>query len=95
MLVWAGHFGDLQSLCCRIFGRNQMNNDDGPRFLRFHRTQRIQINVHVDRKIFFQQRIVFMFGPQVLGEILASPLPVVIPMIHYKHSFDMHVFTLF
>ena len=30
VLVWAGHFGDLQLLCCQIFGRNQMDNDDGP-----------------------------------------------------------------
>ena len=60
-----------------------------------HLTQRIQINVHVDRKIFYQQRIVFMFGPRRLREILESPLPVVIPMINYENSFDVHVFILF
>lgn len=72
-----------------------MDNGDGPRFLQFHSTQRIRINVHVDRKIFFQQRIVYMFGPARLGEILASPLPVVIPIIDYATSFDVNVFILF
>ncbi len=69
--------------------------DNGPQFNPFHLTQRIQINVHVDRKMFFQQRIVFMFGPRILREILESPLPVVIPMINYENSFDVHVFILF
>ena len=72
-----------------------MDNHNGPQFIPFHLTQRIQINVHVDREIFYQQRIVFMFGPRRLREILESPLPVVIPMINYENSFDVHVFILF
>lgn len=72
-----------------------MNNGNGPVFTPFHFTQRIRINVHVDRKIFFQQRMVFMFGPERLREIMESPLPVVIPMINYANSFDVHVFILF
>ena len=71
-----------------------MNNPGRPPFLPFHLTQRIRINVHVDRKVFYQQRIVFMFGAERLREILDSPLPVIIPMIHYKNSFDVHVFIL-
>ena len=67
----------------------------GIRFTPFHMTQRIQINVHIDRKLFYQQRIVLMFGPERLREILLSPLPMIIPMIHYKNSFDVHVFILF
>ena len=100
-LVWAGHFVHLQGLCCQNFGRSSvskffhMNQTNGAQFLQFHPSQRIRINIHVDRKIFYQQRIVYMFGPQVLGEILASPLLVVIPMINYKTSFDVHVFILF
>ena len=101
----------FQRRCCRNFGRIwgklvggsflrvawflSMNNQNGPEFTPFHFTQRIRINVHVDRKIFFQQRMVFMFGPERLREIMASPLPVVIPMINYENSFDVHVFILF
>ena len=72
-----------------------MNNLPKPQFTPFHFTQQIQINVHVDKKIFFQQRMVFMFGPERLREIMESPLPVVIPMINYENSFDVHVFILF
>lgn len=36
-----------------------------------------------------------MFGPDRLGEILASPLPVIIPIVNYETSFDVHVFILF
>lgn len=72
-----------------------MNNQQRPPFFPFHSTQRIRINVQVDRKIFYQQRIVYMFGPEILGEILASPLPVIIPIINYENSLDVHVFILF
>ena len=72
-----------------------MDNGGGPQFLQFHPVQRIQINVHVDRRIFYHQRIVYMFGPQRLGEILASPQLVIIPIINYETSFDVHVFILF
>ena len=51
-----------------------MNNQGRPPFLPFHLVQRIAINVHIDRKVFYQQRIVFMFGPERLREILESPL---------------------
>ena len=61
----------------------------------FHFSQAIKINVHVDRKIFFQQCIVFMFGADRLEEALASPHPIILPLINYETSFDVHVFILF
>ena len=72
-----------------------MNNQGRPPFLPFHLTQRIVVNVHVDRKLFYNQLIVSMFGPEKLGEVLASPSPVIIPVINYERSFDIHVFILF
>ena len=72
-----------------------MDNQQRPPFLPFYSVQRIWINIHIDRKIFFQQRIVYMFGAERLGEILQSPLPVIIPVINYETSFDVHIFILF
>lgn len=73
-----------------------MNQDPGGRVVHhFHFSRAIRINVHVDRKIFFQQRIVFMFGADRLGEVLASPEPIILPLINYETSFDVHVFILF
>ena len=72
-----------------------MKNLPEPQFTPFHFTKRIKINVHVDKKSFFQQRMVFMFGQERLREIMESPLRVVIPMINYENSFDVHVFILF
>ena len=69
-----------------------MNNQNP--FLPFAFTPKIRINVHVDQKIFFQQRIALMFGAAVLREVLESPLPVIIPVINYEVSFDMHIFIL-
>lgn len=72
-----------------------MNNQERPPFLPYYSVQRICINVQVDRKVFYQQRIVFMFGPERLREILESPFPVIIPIINYEVSFDVHIFVLF
>ena len=72
-----------------------MNNPERPPFLPFHATQRIQINVHVDRKIFYYQRIVFMFGPERLREVIESPMPVIIPITSYETSFDVQILILF
>ena len=72
-----------------------MNNQGRPPFLPFHLVQRISINVHVDMKVFYQQRIVFMFGLERLREILESPLPIIIPIISYETSFDVHIFVIF
>ena len=61
----------------------------------FYNTQSIRINVHVDRKIFYHQRIVYMFGPKRLGKILESPILVVIPIINYELSFDVNILILY
>ena len=53
-----------------------MNNQgppDGPLFFPFHFTQQIHVHVTISRKIHFMQRIVHLFGPEVLGEVLESP----------------------
>lgn len=72
-----------------------MNNDRQNGFFPFHFAQRIQIHVHVDRKVFFQQRIAFLFGAERLREILESPQPIILPLIMYEHSFDVSIFILF
>lgn len=69
-----------------------MNNEHI--FFPFDFTQHIRINVCISRKIHFQQRIVLLFGPERLGEILRSPNPVILPLIDYNLSFDVHIFIL-
>ena len=72
-----------------------MNNQgppDGPIFNTFHLTQNINVRVIISRKIHLMQRIVFLFGPTVLGEILEAPHLVIIPFIMYEHSFDVFVY---
>ena len=77
-----------------------MNNPPFPnqsefQFPPFQWVRAIRINVHIDRKIFFHQRIAMLFGAQVLGEILQSPDPIILPIVDYTFSFDVHVFILF
>ena len=74
-----------------------MNNQgppDGPAFNTFHLTQSISVRVTVSRKIHFMQRIVFLFGPAALREVLESPHPVILPFLMYENSFDVHVYIL-
>ena len=66
-----------------------------PPFLPFYTTQHIQIQVHVDKKIFYHQRIVYLFGPIRLGEILELPILVIIPIINYELSFDVIILILY
>lgn len=73
----------------------QMNNQGAVNFHSFHFVQNIRVNVCISRKIHFQQRIVFLFGPERLREILLSPDPIILPLIDYTVSFDMHIFILF
>ena len=61
----------------------------------FYNTQSIRINVHVDRKIFYHQRIVYMFGPERLGKILESQIPVIILIINYELSFDVTILIVY
>ena len=56
--------------------------------------QRIMINIWISRKIHFQQRIVCLFGPERLREIMLSPEPVILPLFDYNMSFDMSVVIL-
>ena len=72
-----------------------MNGPERPPFLPFYNTQSICINVHVDRKIFYHQRIVYIFGPERLGEILESQIPIIILIINYELSFDVTILTLY
>ena len=71
-----------------------MNNQAAPFFHNFHLTQQINVRVTVSRKIHFMQRIVHLFGPGALGQVLNSPHPVILPLILYENSFDVHVFIL-
>ena len=40
------------------------------------------------------QRIVFLFGPAALREVLDAPHPIILPLIMYEHSFDVTIFIL-
>ena len=73
-----------------------MNNHNPHRgnFFHFHSVQSIRVNIWISRKIHFQQRIVFLFGPERLREILLSPDPIILPLIDYNFSFDVNVVIL-
>ena len=74
-----------------------MNNQgppEGPIFNTFHLTQQVNVCVIISRKIHFMQRIVFLFGPTALGEVLNAPHPVILPLIMYENPFDVYVYIL-
>ena len=74
-----------------------MNNQgplDGPIFNHFHLTQLTNVQVIVSRKIHFMQRIVFLFGPTALDEVMNAPHPVIIPFMMYENLFDMYIYVL-
>lgn len=74
-----------------------MNNQapqEGPIFHPFHFVQHINVRVCISRKVHFMQRIVHLFGPERLREILISHDPLILPLIVYENSFDVHVFIL-
>lgn len=73
-----------------------MNNHNPAQgnFFRFRSVQHITINIWISRKIHFQQRIVFLFGPERLREIMLSPDPIILPLFDYNMSFDMSVVIL-
>ena len=55
-----------------------MNNPgppEGPVFNQFHLVQNINVRVIVSRKIHFMQRIVFLFGPAALGQVINAQHP--------------------
>ena len=73
-------------------------NDPGPPdglvFNCFHLNQLINVQVIVSRKIHFMQRIVYLFGPAALDEVMNVPHPMIIPFMMYKNSFDVYVYVL-
>ena len=48
----------------------------------------------VSLKIHFMQRIVFLFGPKALEQVMQSPNPIILSLLPYEHDFDMNVFVL-
>ena len=36
-----------------------------------------------------------MFGFKGLNAAMVSPYPIILPLIHYNTSFDVHIFILF
>ena len=66
----------------------------GPVFNEFHLVQNINVRVIISRKIHFMQRIVFLFGPAALGQVMNAPHPVVIPFMMYEQGFDVYVYVL-
>ena len=67
---------------------------DGPVFNQFHLSQNINVRVIISRKIHFMQRIVSLFGPAALDQVMQAPHPVIIPFVLYKHGFDVFVYIL-
>ena len=66
----------------------------GPIFNHFHLTQLINVQVIISRKIHFMQRIVFLFGPTALDEVMNAPHPMIIPFMMYENLFDVYVYVL-
>ena len=73
---------------------NDPGPPDGPIFNQFHLVQNINVRVVISRKIHFMQRIVFLFGPAALREVLDAPHPVIIPFLMYENGFDVFVYIL-
>ena len=48
----------------------------------------------VKKKIFFMQRIVSLFGPATLDQVMQAQHPVIIPFVLYEHGFDVFVYIL-
>ena len=74
-----------------------MNNPgppEGPVFNRFTLTQSINVRVIIDRKIHYMQRIVFLFGPAALAEVMRAQHPIIIPFTMYEHGFDVFIYIL-
>ena len=67
---------------------------DGPIFNHFHLTQQINVWVIISRKIHFMQRIVFLFGPVALDQVMQAPHPIIISFVMFKHGFDIFVYIL-
>ena len=55
----------------------------------------IKIQLRIDRKIFFQQRIVSLLGAERMGDVMRSPHPFILPIINYHTSCNIYIFILF
>ena len=73
---------------------NHNGPPDGPVFNQFHLSQNINVRVIINRKIHFMQRIVSLFDPATLDQVMQVPHPVIIPFVLYKHGFDVFVYIL-
>ena len=73
---------------------NDLGPPDGPVFNWFHLSQNINVRVIINRKIHFMQRIVFLFGPAALDQVMQAPHPIIIPFFLYEHGFDVYVYIL-
>ena len=40
------------------------------------------------------QRIVHLFGPVALDQVMAAPHPVILPLLLYEHGFNVNIFIL-
>ena len=73
---------------------NDSEPPNGPVFNWFHLSQNINVRVIISRKIHFMQRIVSLFGPAALDQVMQVPHPVIIPFVLYEHGFDVFVYIL-
>ena len=74
-----------------------MNQDPpppGPIFHTFQLTQHINVRITISKKIHFMQHIVKLFGLVVLGQVLNSPNPVILPLLPYELGLDVHIYIL-
>ena len=57
--------------------------------------QRIQKVIFIlDRKMFFQQRMVATFGFERMQQIFSFSEPFIFPMVSYHDSFDVYIYVL-
>ena len=64
----------------------------GPSIHAFYFVQHIDVHVCLQRKISFMQTIAHILGLEGLNKALASPYPIILPLIHYPRPFDVYVF---
>ena len=63
-------------------------------FNHFQLTQHISINITISHKIHFMQRIVHLFGPAALDQVMAAPHLVILPLLLFEHGFNVNIFIL-
>ena len=71
-----------------------MNPNPIPTLANLNPNLGITVFIHIDRKVFFQQRLVSLFGAERLGEIINSPHPFILPLINYHNSCNIYIFIL-